>query len=317
MLEEYKEYDSIIYKQLKNAINNNLSHAYIFDLNNNIYAENMILAFVKEILCKVHNSKEEYESCPKCKRIDDGNYQELKKIYPDGQTIKKEQLDELQKEFSTKALESDKKVYMIYEVEKLNLSAANSLLKFLEEPGEGIVAILLTNNSSQILNTILSRCQILKFNNSKVEDFIKYNKIDTKVSIYKLAFSIFLNVNIDEYIENFVNSVINFWKLFEENGKKMIIYEKEKFLDIFKEKTEVLNFIRCSILLYRDVINYKLGNKILYYNDYVDILENISNNNTLEQLLNKLKIILEKENLVSKNVNVNMFIDGIIIDMEV
>ena len=56
MLEEYKEYDSIIYKQLKNAINSNLSHAYIFDLNNNIYAENMILAFVKEILCKVHKA---------------------------------------------------------------------------------------------------------------------------------------------------------------------------------------------------------------------------------------------------------------------
>lgn len=316
MLEDYKEYDKIIYKQMENAISNNLSHAYLFDLNNNVYAENMIMAFVKEILCKKHISKEEYDNCSKCKRIDDGNYSELKKIYPDGLVIKKEQLDELQKEFSTKALESDKKIYIIYDAEKLNLSAANSLLKFLEEPGEGVIAILLTNNLNSVLNTISSRCQILKFNNSKIEDFINYNNINSKVTIYKIAFSIFLKTNIDEYIENFVNSVIDFWKTYESNGKKMIVYEKQYFLDIFKEKEEILNFIRCSILLYRDVINYKLNNKILYYNDYEDILEKISNKNALNRLLYKLSILLSKEKLVSKNVNVNMFVDGIIIDME-
>ena len=316
MLEEYEDCDKIVYKQMKNAIDSNLSHAYLFDLNNNVYAENMIMAFVKEILCKKHTSKEEYDKCPKCRRIDDGNYSELKKIYPDGLIIRKEQLDELQKNFSTKALESDKKVYIIYDAEKLNLSAANSLLKFLEEPGEGIIAILLTNNVNQVLNTISSRCQMLKFNNSKVEDFIRYNNINSKVSIYKISFSIFLRTDIDEYVENFVNNVINFWKTYESNGKKMIMYEKQYFLDIFKEKEEILNFIKCSILLYIDLINYKLNNKVLYYNDYEDVLEQISNNNTLDYLLHKLNVVLNKEKLVSKNVNTNMFIDGIIIDME-
>jgi DNA polymerase-3 subunit delta' len=316
MLEDYKKIEPIIYKQMIKALYNNLSHAYLFDLNNNVYAENMIMAFVKEILCKRHSSKEEYEKCSKCKRIDDGNYSELKQIYPDGLMIKKEQLDELQKKFSTKALESEKKVYIIHDVDRLNLSAANSLLKFLEEPGEGIIAILLTSNLNQVLNTISSRCQILKFNNSRVEDFIKYNNINTKVSIYKISFSIFLKTNIDEYIESFINNVVDFWKNYESNGKKMIIYEKQYFLDIFKEKEEILNFIKCSILLYRDVINYKLNNKILYYNDYESVLEEISNKNTLDKLLYKLNVILDKEKLVSKNVNINMFIDGLIIDME-
>ena len=315
MLDDYKDVEPVIYKQLKNALNGNLSHAYLFDLNSNVYAENMILAFVKNILCGEH-SKEEYEKCIKCKRIDDGNYQELKKIYPDGQFIKKEQLDKLQEEFSTKALESDKKVYIIYETEKLNSSAANSLLKFLEEPSVEIVGILLTNNSNAVINTIKSRCQILKFSNNKIDDFIKYNNIVDKITMYKIGFSIFLKAEIDEYIENFVTSVIDFWKLFESNGKKMIIYEKEYFLDIFKEKDEITNFIRCSILFYRDLVNVKLSRNILYFDDYEEILEKISNNNSLEALLNKLNILLEKENLIRKNVNINMFIDRIIIDME-
>jgi len=316
MLDEYKDYEPIIYKQMKNALNGNLSHAYLFDLNNNVYASDMILSFVKAILCSLHDTKEEYENCIKCKRIDDGNYQELKKIYPDGQYIKKEQLDELQKEFSTKAIESDKKVYIIYDAERLNLSAANSLLKFLEEPSDGIVAILLTNNSSQMLNTITSRCQVIKFSNNKVEEFIKYNDIKDKITIYKIGFSVFLKTEIDEYLETFINNVIEFWNLFESNGSKTILYEKQYFLDVFNEKEEISNFIKCSILFYRDLINCKLGRSILYYDDYNEILKKISNNNELNKLLYKLDVLLKKENLIRKNININMFIDGVIIDME-
>ena len=43
-------------------------------------------------------------------------------------------------------------------------------------------------------------------------------------------------------------------KILIHSGKSMDKYN----LDIFKEKEEILNFIKCSILLYRDIINYKL-----------------------------------------------------------
>lgn len=316
MLEKYKDFEPIIYKQMINALENNISHAYLFDLNRNVYAKNMINAFVKAILCKNHTNIDEYKSCIKCKRIDDGNYPELKKIYPDGQFIKKEQLDELQEKFSTKSIESDKKVYIIYEAEKLNLSAANSLLKFLEEPSSGVIAILLTNNSDLVLKTIYSRCRVLKFNNSKVEEFIEKNNISDKVTIHKIAYTLFLKDSIDDTDENFVNSVINFWKIFENNGKKTIIYENSNYLDIFKEKEEVTNFIRCSILLYRDVLNIKLNRKVLYFDDYGDVLNNIANKNELNEINKKLNVILKKEFLTNKNINSNLFIDGIIIDME-
>ena len=51
MLEEYKDKEQIIYKQMKNSITKGLSHAYLFNLNGNVYSENMIMAFVKNILC--------------------------------------------------------------------------------------------------------------------------------------------------------------------------------------------------------------------------------------------------------------------------
>lgn len=311
MLENYAKYEPIIYKQMQKALNGNLSHAYLFDLNQNIYALDMVMSFVKLIFSK---GREENQNL--YKRIDDGNYQELKIIYPDGQFIKKEQLDELQKNFSTKAIESDTKVYIIHNAEKLNQSAANSLLKFLEEPSAGIVAILLTNNSKQVLNTIVSRCQILKFSNNNLEEFIRFKNIKSKITVHKISFTVFNKVEITDEIEKFVNSVVEFWNLFENNGLKTIIYEKQYFLDIFKEKEDISNFIKCSILLYRDILNYKLNRNVLYYNDYESIIEKISILNKYEKILNKISVLLKKENLVRKNVNSNMFIDGIIIDME-
>ena len=319
MLEEYKNFEPVIYKQMKNALNGNLSHAYLFDLNNNVYAEKMVLAFIKSILCKEHIDKEEYNNCYKCKRIDEENYSELKKIYPDGQYIKKEQLDELQKNFSTKALESNYRIYIIYDADKLNTSAANSLLKFLEEPEEGILAILLTNNVNKVLKTISSRCQILNFRQNNVNEFITMNNIDKEITLHKLAFTVFKisDINlVEDYHKEFINAVLKYIKYYETNGIKSIINEKSLFLDVFKEKEEIYKFFELLVLFYRDVINIKLDKNLMFFDDNKDLLEFISNKNSLENILKKIDIIIKKQKLIRNNINTNMLIDSLIIDME-
>ena len=100
--------------------------------------------------------------------INDKCYPEIKIINPDGLWIKKEQLDEIQKEFSTKAVFGTKKIYIINEADKMNSSAANSILKFLEEPVPNIIAILVTNNIYQLLDTIISRCQVISLRKNKL-----------------------------------------------------------------------------------------------------------------------------------------------------
>lgn len=319
MLEEYKNFEPIIYKQMRNALKGNLSHAYLFDLNNNVYAEKMVLAFIKSILCTEHLDKEEYNKCYKCKRIDEENYSELKKIYPDGQYIKKEQLDELQKNFSTKALESNYRIYIIYDADKLNTAAANSLLKFLEEPEEGILAILLTNNINKVLKTISSRCQILNFRQNNVNEFITMNNIDKEITLHKLAFTLFKISDINlvgDYHKEFINSVLKYIKYYETNGIKSIINEKSLFLDIFKEKGEIYDFFELLVLFYRDVINIKLDKNLMFFDDNKDLLEFVSNKNSLENILKKIDIIIKKQKLIRNNINTNMLIDSLIIDME-
>lgn len=308
MLEEYEKKEPIIYRQISNSIKNGLSHAYLFELNDNIYAYEMIMSFVKKVLSNGDDNI--------AKRIDDGNYPELKHIFPDGQLIRKEQLEELQKSFSTISLENDKRFYIIHDSEKLNVAAANSLLKFLEEPSDGIIAILLTNNINLMLKTIVSRCQILTFSKSKLEDYIKFNQITSNITLHKLFFTIWKNKDeLNEYHRNFVKKVIEFINYYEKNKLKTIVYEN-RFFEEFNDKIELNKFFECVILFYRDLLRYKFGSDVLYFDDYIDYIREFSCINTEEMIIKKINTLLEKVRLIKNNVNTSMFIDGIIIDME-
>jgi len=66
------------------------------------------------------------------------------------------------KKLSLKAYEGKHKILIIWMAEKLNISASNKLLKLIEEPPEKTILLLITENEDQIINTILSRCQVIK-----------------------------------------------------------------------------------------------------------------------------------------------------------
>ena len=89
--------------------------------------------------------------CSRCMRIENGNDPEVRYIYPDGLYIKKEQLKDLQEEFNLSSIEGNRRVYVIWNCEKMNVQASNSILKFLEEPVSNIVAIKeASGNISQV-----------------------------------------------------------------------------------------------------------------------------------------------------------------------
>ena len=164
MLDDYKMSQDVAYSLVVNAIKRSkLSHAYLFNANGNDSVMDFVFAFIKTILCDNNYTSisENCGSCNKCNRIKNNNYPEIKIIESDSFVIKKEQLMELQSEFSRSSIEGKYLIYIIKDCEKMNKQASNSILKFLEEPVPGIIAILVTNNLSKILETISSRCQII------------------------------------------------------------------------------------------------------------------------------------------------------------
>lgn len=74
-----------------------------------------------------------------------------------------DEAQEIVKALSLKAYEGGYKVMIIWMADKMNIASANKLLKLLEEPPQKTVFLLITEDEDDILQTILSRCQVLHF----------------------------------------------------------------------------------------------------------------------------------------------------------
>lgn len=294
MLEDYIKKQPIITKLLIKSINNNkLVQAYLFVSNDKIFLMEYALAFTKKIVSddmSIH------------KMIDNGTYPELKIINPQNNIIKKEELIKLQKDFYVKPTIGNKMVYIINEADKLNSSSANTILKFLEEPNDDVVAILLTDNLSKILPTIKSRCQVMNLQNNNTIDISELNQ----------RYFSSEQLSIEDFIEKMKN-VISFIKTIENKKLNSITNYKDSTFDMFKTKEDYIFLFDFVLYFYYDILNYKLKRNLVYYKEFQDEISNVSNNNELVIIQNKLKIIENTRLKLNSNMNLKLLLDEFII----
>lgn len=191
--------------------------------------------------------------------------------------INADSIKELIKNLSTTSQFNNKKVYIIDESEKLNDKIYNSLLKTLEEPPQGVYAILLTNNMDSVKPTIISRCQKIFISQSKE----KINNDNSALA--------------DAFIE-----------LIEKEKQKAIA----KGLDIYSSIKDRNKF---EDILYEILFKYKEAlHNIIDENNISGIIEK---NNSIEEISKKMIIIDKTIYRLGYNLNKNLAIDRFIIDM--
>jgi DNA polymerase-3 subunit delta' len=102
--------------------------------------------------------------CKACMKIRSGNHPDIIHIKPSGTYIKIAQIRSLRDMLAMKPYEARIRVVIISDAQAMNPSAGNALLKVLEEPPARTILILTTIQSSDLLPTIVSRCQHIRFN---------------------------------------------------------------------------------------------------------------------------------------------------------
>jgi DNA polymerase III subunit delta' len=103
--------------------------------------------------------------CVSCRKIKEGKHADVRVISLSGDKVKDistEQIEDIQHASSLPPYEGKYKVFIIDGAERLSGHAANRLLKTLEEPEEHVIYILLTDDESRVLSTVISRCQRLE-----------------------------------------------------------------------------------------------------------------------------------------------------------
>ncbi len=139
-----------------------IAHAYLFAGPSGSGRREMAQAFAQAIFCE-RGGADACGECLSCRKVMHGNHPDLHVITPDGATVKIEQIRALQRELSYRSAGAGYKVYIIEASETMTTQAANSLLKFLEEPPAPVVAILLAPSAQAVLPTIVSRSQLVAF----------------------------------------------------------------------------------------------------------------------------------------------------------
>ena len=196
--------------------------------------------------------------------------------------ITKDVIKDLLNKLSTTSQFNNKKVYIIDITEYLSDTVFNAILKTLEEPKEGIYAILISNNIDAVKPTIVSRCQ----------------KIFLTSSTDKLE----LSDEIEEIANNLIDSI-------EENGPKTIA-KNYKMYNIITDRDKFVQILKTMMNEYHKVLKSIIEEK---NDDFLN--KKILENNNLTSILNKMLIIDNTINLMQNYLNKNLSIDRFIIEM--
>lgn len=234
------------YKQVKEALSKGfLSHSYLIETSdiNRELIDVYIRFFAKSIYGSFYNEDISISKEKIFHLVDNLEFPDYVEIRPVNNIIKKEQLLAVRDDFSNKSLYNTKKIYTVYEADKMNISSANTILKFLEEPGDDVVAIFVTSNQYNILDTIRSRCQIISLQH------------ETQ------------NHNYSDDLLDFFNDIKN------RKNNDLLLKFNSYFSNLFKDKnmaiatlTEVLNY-------YKSEINECNGENLKELIDIVSIFE--------------------------------------------
>ncbi|AGM25606.1 DNA polymerase III subunit delta' [Spiroplasma syrphidicola EA-1] len=234
---------------LKAQVKSNSFPNQLLIINNDIDKLNQFANLLARFLV-CQNNLELNCSCNNCQRINNNTFYDLKVCGDYLSAIKKDEIQEIIASFQYSALEANgKKIYIIRGAELMTPEAANSLLKFLEEPSETTYAILLTKNKNKVLDTIKSRCLNLILNNvmakQTIEDFKKefvinfFNSLENnKENIFILVRELFGYSNLDnQEILFLIGNVIknSAWQEYHLSSQQLIMRlesKKNKLIEI-------------------------------------------------------------------------------------
>ncbi|EIT84206.1 DNA polymerase III subunit delta' [Fictibacillus macauensis ZFHKF-1] len=311
-----------VVKTLTNSIKKNrLAHAYVFEGGRGTGKMEIALQVAKTYLCRVTQDANPCGECKDCRRIDSQNHPDVHRVAPDGQSIKIDQIRGLQKEFAYHGMESDKKVYIIEHVDRMTVQAANSLLKFLEEPSDATIALLLTEQKHRLLDTILSRAQLLTFTPLPTAALIaslQEEGVSSHMASLAAALtndrSEALEICREEWFAQARDKVIQLTEELRNRPNQVLVSLQENWLSFFKEKEQLDYALNLLLIWYKDLLFIQLSEpEHLVFADQMQALEQQALHISQKVISEKMRAVLTAKQRLGANVNPQLLMEQLVL----
>lgn len=294
--------------------NNRMQHAYIFEGVAGTGKFEMAKWVAQSIYCVNKVEGQPCLECHLCQRIQNEEHPDVIIVEPDGLSIKVEQVRQIREEFSKSGVESRKKILIIKEMDKMTTNAANSLLKFIEEPVGEVTIMLLTTEIQQMLPTIVSRSQVIHFPvraiDTRVEDImaqgiseglaplLAYLTQDTNIATEMAEAKVFNET---------VAMVWQWFLLLTDNKDKAFIFVETDIKSLMKKadaKREMASLILdLLILAYRDLMSLCFKQeRVLAFSKHATQLNEIVDASMQTNISDNLLIVLDGKKKLNSNV---------------
>jgi DNA polymerase-3 subunit delta' len=152
-------------------------HAYLFHGIQGVGKKTTAQALAAALNCRENNA-DYCGRCPSCIKAGRHTHPDIALIEPEGIFIKIDRIRDLQNQIQFRPFEGRKKVFILADADRMNDASANALLKTLEEPSPSNILILTTSRVHKLPQTIISRCQKLRFRPLRPEVVVSF-LIDT------------------------------------------------------------------------------------------------------------------------------------------
>src|SRR5699024_10155784 len=178
-------------------------------------------------------------------------------------------------------VESNQKVYLISHADLMTTNAANRLLKFLEEPSQKTRAILMTENSQSILDTIKSRCQIISLtplspqsiqDNLEEEGVLPENARLFSVIMPNLEQARALDQN--EWFAEARKIVVQLIQTLQSKQDETLLFIHTKWIDHFSDRDKQEFGLDMLMYWFKDLIHLQIDQReLIVFQSYLKELE--------------------------------------------
>ncbi|MBF2490508.1 DNA polymerase III subunit delta' [Listeria marthii] len=309
----------------KSVRENRLSHGYLFEGSNGTGKKRTALWLAQSLFCLESTETElACGKCANCTRIASHNHPDVHLLEPDGASIKIDQVRALKQELSKRGMESDQKVVIIYDADKMTVQSANSLLKFIEEPEGGLLLLFLTTNPGQILPTIQSRLQPVTFK-SLTFDSLLASLTAAGISEQKARIYASITGSVEqakafeesEWFGEARNVVIKLYEGIHHQGTSPLIIIQESWTPLFKEKDKMALGLELLLLLYRDRLHLTLDeNYEPICTTQKEMLGQDALRKSLSETTGEIEKILAAKSKLDSNMNTQLLMEQLVLEIQ-